>query len=217
VNSQTQAVETGLAPFVTISRQTGAGAISVARSLIKYLNGHERAAGRTWRVFERELVQEALAEHQLPGSLEEFLPERKISEIRDMLADVSGKHPPAYQLVRMTSETILHLAREGYVVLLDRGANLVTRPLEGGLHVRLVGSLARRLEHVREYFQLGAEHARRMIRNEDQGRRDYVKQNFGRNIEDPLLYDLLINTDHISFQDAARMIGEEMLRRERRH
>jgi len=43
----------------------------------------------------------------------------------------------------LIAETILHLAEQGNVILIGRGANLVTRELQHVFHVRLVGSQGR--------------------------------------------------------------------------
>jgi hypothetical protein len=40
-----------------------------------------------------------------------------------------------------------------------------------------------------------------------------VKRYFGRNVEDPLLYHLTINTDVVSYDEATRIIGDAVLHR----
>jgi diguanylate cyclase (GGDEF)-like protein len=45
-----------------------------------------------------------------------------MSEITDTLDELLGLHPPAWTLVRQMTETILHLAEMGNVILVGRGA-----------------------------------------------------------------------------------------------
>jgi len=124
-----------------------------------------------------------------------------------------GLHPPRETLVLSMSKTILHLASLGHVILIGRGANIVTRKLPNGMHVRLVGFFERRLSHMREYLHLSEKDAREYIIKEDEDRRAYVKRYFQKDISDASLYDLVINTDRVSLQEAVTIIGNIVLMR----
>lgn len=198
-------------PFVTLSRQTGAGGITIGEKLAAYLK--ERDTDCPWMFFDRNLIAKVLEEHDLPQEFSKFMPEDKVSEVKDMMEELFGLHPSEWALVHKTSETILRLAQAGNVILVGRGANVITRKfLSSGVHVRLIGSLERRIKHVGEYYRLKRDQAIELIKKEDAGRRHYLKQNFDQDIDDPLLYDLVINTDSISYAAAARLIGDHVLR-----
>ena len=77
-------------------------------------------------------------------------------------------------------------------------------------HVRLVGSLERRVKRLQELDGLGHEAALRRAQKEDVARRRYLKQFFGKSIDDALLYHLTINTDRVSLDEAAQMIFAEL-------
>lgn len=207
-----QHLHEGSAPFVTLSRQTGAGGITIGQYLVAYLNEHDQKSTCPWTIIDKHMIERVLDQHHLPREFEKYMPEKKISEIQDLMETMFELHPPVFALVRRTSETILRLAQMGNVILVGRGANIVTRDLKGGFHVRLVGSLERRVHHFAEYYGLSLEEAERNIKLDDRGRHDYVKQNFGRDIEDPLLYDLTINTDRMSYDRVAELIGSEALK-----
>jgi cytidylate kinase len=219
INCQLQSVGTTRMPVrtgvqwraVTISRQTGSGAHEVAEELAKYLQADAAKAAVCWTVFDRNLVEKVLEEHQLPERMAKFLAEDRISEIQDTLDELFGLHPPSRTLVRQTAETILHLVELGKVIIIGRGAGLITRNLGYVFHVRLVGSLDKRLEHVQEFYKMRSKAALGFIRQEDRGRRRYLKKYFNREIEDPLLYHLVINTDLVPYEIAARMIGDAVL------
>jgi cytidylate kinase len=115
--------------------------------------------------------------------------------------------------VHQTAETILRLAQQGNVILIGRGANLVTRKLPHVLHVRLVGSLEKRVAHMQEIRKVGRKAALELIHTEDRGRQRYLKKYFDKNPDDPLLYNLVINTDSMSYEEAAYLIGNAALRR----
>ena len=120
--------------------------------------------------------------------------------------ELFGLHPPSWILVRKTSETILRLAQMGHVILIGRGSNVITHKLPNVFHVRLVGGLPNRVKRLQALNQLSAKEALRFARREDLARRRYLKQFFDKDIEDPLLYHMVINTDIITADEAVRMI-----------
>ena len=201
------------APFVTISRQAGAGGITIGRLLARYLNERDGKNAPAWTVFDKNLVAEVLKTYNLPEKCQEFMNEDKISEIDDILAELFRLHPAKWTLVQKTTRTILHLSQLGHAILVGRGANVITRKLHGGFHVRLVGSMTRRLRHLQEYYGFNSKQAADFIKSEDKGRKDYLKTYFDRNIDDPLLYDIIINTDFVSAEEAAHIIGRAVLSR----
>src|ERR1035441_3629019 len=75
---------------VTISRQAGCGAVTVAEKLASYLQQHAPHEGVAWTIFDRELMDKVLADHNLPKYLAKFLPEDRASQIEDTLADIFG-------------------------------------------------------------------------------------------------------------------------------
>jgi cytidylate kinase len=199
-------------PAVTISRQTGAGGTSVARELAGLLQARQPGKTCPWTVFDRNLVEKVLEDHHLPSRLAQFMPEDKVSAIADAVEEVLGLHPPSWKLVHQTTETILQLAELGNVILVGRGANVITAKTPHVFHVRLVGSLERRLERVQARHRISREAARKFIRKEDAGRRRYLQRHFGKDVDDPLLYHLVINTDWVPVEQAAELIAQAMVR-----
>ncbi len=195
---------------VTISRQSGSGGHAVAMQLLELLNQDAPHSGPKWTVFDRNLVEKVLQDHHLPNRLARFMPEDKISEISDTMDELFGLHPSSWTLVHQTTDTILRLAELGNVIIIGRGANVITRRLDYVLHVRLVGSLERRVAYLQEVAQLTFKEAFAMAQCEDLGRRRYLKKYFDKDIDDPLLYHLVINTDLVSFEEAARLIVHAM-------
>ena len=133
---------------VTISRQAGCGALIVAEKLAAYLQQHSPHDNAAWTVFDRELMDKVLADHNLPKYLAQFLPEDRASQIEDTLADIFGVHPPTHTVVQQTAETLLQLAELGGAILIGRAGNIVTAKLPHVLHVRLVAPLEDRIERI---------------------------------------------------------------------
>jgi cytidylate kinase len=118
--------------------------------------------------------------------------------------------------VHQTAETILRLAELGNVILLGRGANVITAKLPGVFHVRLVASLDQRLERTQHFERMNRKEALRRIQQQDRGRNRYVKKYFGKDADDPLLYHMIINTDLIPLDRAARILGNAILEMDNR-
>ena len=217
INSQTApaahaALAVGLRRAVTISRQAGCGGIMVAEKLADYLQQHSSTQSPTWTVFDRGLMNQVLADHNLPAHLEKFLPEDRVSAIEDTLADIFGVRPTSQTLVQQTAETILKFAALGSVIIVGRAGNIVTEKMPRVLHVRLVAPLDDRIERICRDDHKSPAAARKFCVEEESARARYVKTYYNADINDPLLYHLVINTSRVGCEHAARLIGEAVLR-----
>jgi cytidylate kinase len=153
-----------------------------------------------------------LGDHHLPLHLARFLSEDRTSVIQDTLADIFHVHPTADKMVKLIAETVLQLAEVGNVIIVGRGANIVTARMPHVLHIRLVAELEERIERVCREYNKTPDEARRYCLEEDPARTRYIKTYFKTDINDPLNYHLVINTSKFSYELAARMIGEALLR-----
>lgn len=195
---------------ITISRQAGCGAHVVAEKLAALLQQRSPATVPPWTVFDQNLMDQVLREHQLPGRLAQFMPEDRISAIEDIMVELFGNRPPASTYVEQTSETVLHLAELGHVILLGRGANVITARTPGVLHVRLIAPLETRLQHMQHFEGLTRPAALERIQREDLGRKRYLQKYFDKDIDDPLLYHLVINTGLLTLDHVAQIIAEAL-------
>lgn len=195
-----------LHPFITLSRETGAGATTLGQQLVLRLNQEYGDDGQSWVFLDRDLLTQALLHHQLPERLAKYLPEDRIAESQAVIGELVGLHPSLWQLEQKISEAILQLAHVGRVIFAGRAANLVTRALPSGLHLRLVASLETRIARVAAALQCDREAAFAHIEKTDIARRRYVRSHFDRDVDDPHLYDLVINTERVPPGTTARLV-----------
>jgi hypothetical protein len=198
---------------ITVSRQSGCGAHVFAEELAARLQSHLPQSPVPWTIFDSGLMEAVLRDHHLPSRLAAFMPEDKVSQLDDIVLQLLSLHPPTETLVMQTSETILRLAELGNVIIVGRGANIITAGLPRVLHVRLVGSVAQRVTHMKTFDKLNEKDALARIAREDTGRSRYLKRYFGKDIDDPLLYHLIINTDCTTLREAAEIVGGLALHR----
>jgi cytidylate kinase len=195
---------------VTISRETGAGAHAIATRLAECLQALSPRGSRPWTVFDRNLIEQVLEDHHLPARLAEHLPEDTSSQLDDILDDLLGLCPDSWTLVQETAETILRLAMLGHVILIGRAAAVVTARLPHVLHVRLVAPFEVRVARVQADRKLSRQEAEQVVRREDRGRARYWKRYYGADVNDPLLYHLVLNTGRLSCDEAVAVILQAM-------
>ncbi|MCB1128750.1 MAG: hypothetical protein KDM81_19800, partial [Verrucomicrobiae bacterium] len=68
---------------ITFSRQTGCGAWEIAPRLARILEESGPKGDHAWTVFDRELVEKVLEDHNLPAKLAQYMPEDKVSYFSD--------------------------------------------------------------------------------------------------------------------------------------
>jgi len=200
--------------FITISRQAGAGGVTVADGVAARLNeGSEADTSPPWIVFDKNLARMVAEEHDLSEKIRRQLGQPTAPKSRNMLDDLLGADPSSHRLVARTSWTILRLASLGRAIIVGRGGSVVTRKLPGGLHVRLIASPENRIAHIMQYDGLSRARARAAMLAEDRARQSLMNY-FDEDIDNPRLYDLLINTDDLSGEETVGLIVEGLRRKE---
>jgi cytidylate kinase len=201
----------GYFPTVTISRQTGAGATMVGENFTEIMNQH--SAKCEWTYFDKNLIEKVLADYNLPEMFAGLRIEDKYSNVDTLIKDFFWFNESNWTLVQKTSKTILKLAEIGNVILVGRGANVITAKLKNVSHVRLVAPLEARIKHVQEYFDLSFKQADEYIKREEQARKNYLKSYFYKEIDNPVNYHLILNTHLLSYRESAKVIARAVIKK----
>jgi len=204
-------------PFVTISRESGLTVRPLPTCWPNICASTNARREAPWAGVDRELILKVVEEHKLPVIFERYFVESSTPLFEDILEELFGLHPPQETLVRRMSETILHLASLGLCDPCRAGSKHHHTKAPSGVHVRLVGSFEKRVAHMMEYLNLPENQAREYVMKEDHDRRAYIKRYLQKDISAVSLYDLIINTDTVSFQDAVMIIGDMVLRTQMKH
>jgi cytidylate kinase len=201
-------------PAITISRETGAGAVTVAHLVAQQLDlDCQGDPPCPWAVFDRDLVSKILKDHNLSTQIEQFMPEDAKFPLTDALEALLGLHPLSWTLKEYAKKSICKLAVSGNVILVGRGAGVITALFPHILHVRLVAPFHIRVRNFAEFHHITAEKATVLVRETDEARRRHVQRYFGADVDDPLHYHLVINTGRNSFQETAQMINNALVKR----
>lgn len=195
-------------PAITIAHQSGAGAPEIADHLAKALPKTKFAGSQPWRVFNHQLIESALNDGRWSKHLAANITEEKRLFLEELIDDVLDLQPPSWVLVPQVTKTILQLAQAGHVILIGHGATVVTANLTHVYHVRLTGSLPKRVERVQRLKNLAPAAAAAAVQAEDRKRKQFLKAHFHARLDNELLYDLTINTDRMSLAAAGDLIVE---------
>ncbi len=197
-------------PFITISRETGAGATTLGQRLLPLLDERFGSVEQRWMLLDKNLLTHALTLHHLPEALAEYLPEDRVPEFKSAIGELIGLHPPIWQLEQRVTEAIRQLAASGRVIFVGRAAHLVTAAFPGGFHLRLIASREARIRRMMVLLNCDPGAAAARVRQNDHARRRYLRTHFDADIDDAHNYDLVINTDRIDAAAAAPLVAEAL-------
>ena len=193
-------------PFVTISRQAGAGghllAYVILTEFLKYKEPGNVFDG--WHVFDKDLCELVSRDPLLQNDIEGLVAKKYRSEFNRFMESLFTGRSDEHGLERTTFKVLRMLALIGKVILVGRGGSLVTADLPQGVHIRLVAPEAHRVVWMMKRFKMHKEDALAAVHKQDAGRKKLIKMFFQRDIDDPLIYDMVWNTGKVSLDIITR-------------
>jgi len=108
--------------------------------------------------------------------------------------------------LRMVGMVIRGLARQGNVLIVGRGGQVLLRNHPGILHVQVVAPQPYRIEVVMARLGLNKRRAQGRVRSSDRARSDYIRRYHNANWLEPTLYHVVINTGRVPVTTATELI-----------
>ncbi len=221
-------------PVVTISSQFGAGArhvgrriadrlqlqyvdqavlVDAARQLGVSLTSVARHDERTDSFRERlgHFLQRALERSATGGSVDPLIGAGHLELLlAQSFQEVTEGATPSLIDDRAYLETITHiitdLGARGDVVIIGRGGQMILRDHPHTAHVQLVADEDLRLQRFKQWEGLADDDvARRRMRDFNRSRTAFHKKFWKVDVWDPRLYDLVINTTRLTFDEAVEI------------
>jgi hypothetical protein len=128
-------------------------------------------------------------------------------------AGVSGYAPiyedqsPDREALRGLIRSVLEESAErGNAVIVAHAASLALGGKPDVLRVLITASPETRARRLAEEQNIGEGEAKKLVSRGDAGRADYLKRFYGASAELPTHYDIVINTDRVTPEDAAALI-----------
>lgn len=196
--------------LITISRQYGAGGSPVAKIVADALG---------WQVVDNQLVERvaeragvspeevAEREERAPSFIERLarLTALELPELFLPTADAIEEFGESH-LVKITRTLVEEIAQEGRCVLVGRACAAVLARSADTLHVRLVADSAFRQQIAIETLGIDPAEAARVVDERDANRARYHREYYDRDCNDPVHYDMVLNTGRLGFDGAAELI-----------
>ncbi len=184
-------------PYLLISREKGSGGRTVADFVGQRLG---------WQVFDREIVDEVAKRAQVRQQLIESLDEHDRAVVDDIiLSALDRDNIGTVGYLHHLKQVIHTLGQHGDVIIMGRGARHILPP-QFGLNVRIIAPFEVRVQRVAAKEGLTEAAARTEVENADRQRAAFIRRHFQKKVDDPLDFDLIINTAELSAEAAAEIV-----------
>lgn len=183
-------------PYLQISREKGAGGHQVANLIGQRLG---------WQVFDRQIVDAIAERTQMRQQLVESLDEKTRGGLEEFLRNILTKEISSTDYMRHLRRVLLTLGQQGDVVIVGRGSEYIL-PAHFGLRVRMVAPFEVRAERIVKANGLTQAATEALVAKVDRERKDFIHSQFQRNANDPLNYDLVLNTEALSVEETAEIV-----------
>lgn len=190
--------EKAIVPVVTISREPGSGGRIVAQNL---------AARLGFEVFHQEVLHEMAKRAEVSEQLLATLDERGLSILEDWISSlVNDRHLWPDQYLQHLMNVIGTIGKHGRAIVVGRGANFILPP-EKRFRVRITAPQRLRIENVARDFNLSPDEAIRRVIKTESNRKAFIRKYFNADIANPTNYDLVMNTETLTVDNAVDVIG----------
>ena len=180
-------------PVIAMTQEMGSLSKDVALELASTLN---------LAVMRHEVVDHVAGKMHVSTSLVKRLREGKSGLIERVTTDQE-------RVALYSAEELFELANKGNVVLRGWGASCLLRPVPHVVCVRITRSFNKRVEWLMNHLETDdREFAESEIRRSDSAHTTRMHQQFGVTWGDPLLYDLVLNTDRLTVPTCVEMIRQ---------
>jgi cytidylate kinase len=177
--------------IITIARQMGSLGSETATNVAQRLD---------YTLVDQAKLQRAAEDYGMLKSELEEVHERRPTLVTRYL---TMRHR-AY--LDMMQTIIYQYARADDVVILARGATVLLSDVPSALHVNVFAPYERRVEVVMAREGITRPIAEQVVRESDQDRAGYMRYLFDQDWMDPLLYDVMINTQVTTREHACDLI-----------
>jgi cytidylate kinase len=193
-----------LYPTVTLAREFGCEGYPVSLALQALL---EKQTGRQWVVMDRALLEAVAKEQHVSEQMLANLG-TKNRFLDDMLSTLSPRWKSDKDYYRLLCRQIVALAQQGNVILVGRGATILTQDISNCYHFRLVAPMSFRIASISSRLGIRRDEASDLINTRQRQRDAFVKDFLGRDIAEPTLYNLIFNNARCSVDRIAAIMAE---------
>ena len=193
--------ERNVLPVITISREPGSGGRIVAQKLAAKLNVE---------VFHQEVLHEMAKRAEVSQQMLATMDEKGLSILEDWISSlVYDRHMWPDEYLKHLMNVIGTIGKHRQAVVVGRGANFILPP-EQRFRVRISAPRKFRIQNVARQFNVSEDEAKRRVIQTESDRKAFIRKYFNSDIADPDNYDLVINTEILSLENATEVIAAAM-------
>ena len=178
--------------IITISREMGSGGIPIVQKAAEILG---------YRLVDGEAIEDIAPKYGLTHEILTQIDEKPPAFIEHLDRQIE-LGMSRIQLI------VLEQALKGDVIIYGRGGQDLLEGIDNVLRVRIIAPFDLRVERWAEREWIDPELAYTLVRKSDQQRAGFIKYYHDRDWDDPIHYDLVINTVKLSEETAVRQIVE---------
>lgn len=184
-------------PIVTISRQSGSRGSYFASRLAQKMD---------YQRLHREVIDAICRSSGYVKRIVESLDDHFRGNLDLMIeAMLTGQSVDHGDYIRHLAKVILSMSRLGGVVLVGRGGNFILGP-NRGFHIRFVAPREKRIENLVKYKEMDEAEAASTIDRTDHDRKQFISKLFEADIDDPVYYDMSINSSLMDVEDLVDVV-----------
>jgi cytidylate kinase len=177
---------------VTISRQIGSYGYEIGKIVAEQMK---------YRMIWRELINQAALQAGVPS-----VALAMIDELHLLGLVPSQQETQAY--IEAVDHVIRDYADHGNAVIVGRAGQIILAGNPGTIHVRIIAAEETRAQRLAEKHHISVKSALEQVKASDRYRMNYLRRFHQVDWDDPLLYDLIINTTHLTAAKAASLISK---------
>lgn len=180
-------------PVIAMTQEMGSLAKDVALELARLAK---------LEVMRHEVLDNVADKMHVPTSVISRLREGKAGLVERLTTDRD-------RVAVYTAKEVFALADKGNIVLRGWGATCLLRPVQHVITVRITRSFKKRVEWLMHHLETDDESfAAAEVRRSDDAHAAKIKAQFGVTWGDPLLYDMVLNTERMSIESCAMQIQQ---------
>jgi cytidylate kinase len=183
--------------YVAITRQAGTEATEIALAVGRELG---------WEIYDKNLLDLVAERFHEPRLMLDLVDETRSNWVFDMLGTwMDHKIIPHQKFVSHLKRVMVEVGQHGKAIFVGRGAQFLL-PRQRVLAVWITASEPYRVERVMRGEGMNEADALQYVRETDAGRQEFVQRFFHHDVNDPLLYDLVINVEQMGAARAVEQI-----------
>lgn len=188
-------------PVITISRQPGCEGHVLAKRIAEELK---------IELFDREIIQSVAQSASMSEKVVSSLDEKERTILNNWIQFLKTvRWFSSDEYVHHLTSVVGTIGKHGGAVILGRGANMVLPP-EETLRVRFIAPMDVRVQNLAKESNISTEKAKQQIIKDESDRKTFVKKYFGTDIDDPVTYDLVINTNYLNADKIVNIIKDSL-------